>query len=153
MINFHVEILMWSTGKVLFPLFKCFVRLWGGYDIVGCYFSGVGMSCFLLQSAIPALAKHLLRPTVLILALIPFNLIFLISFYQESTLRSLSIPGGRKVAAASWGNGDGNCPLAGMGCSLRVFPSFFHASLHPPWDQKGDLLSQRARRQRGETSS
>lgn len=153
MINFHVEILMWSTRKVLFPVFKCFVRLWGGYDIVGCYFSGVGMSCFLLQSAIPALAKHLLRPTVLILAFIPFNLIFLISFFQESTLRSLSIPGGRKVAAASWGNGNGNCPLAGMGCSLRVFPSFYNASLHPPWDQKGDLLSQRARRQQGEVSS
>lgn len=74
---------MWSTRKVLFPVFKCFVRLWGGYDIVGCYFSGVGMSCFLLQSAIPALAKHLLRPTVLILALIPFNLIFFISFFRR----------------------------------------------------------------------
>lgn len=82
MINFPVEILMWSTGKVLFPVFKCFIRLWGRYDIVGCYFSGVGTSCFLLQSAIPVLAKHLLRPTVLILALTPFNLIFFNLFFS-----------------------------------------------------------------------
>lgn len=119
----------------------------------GCYFSGVGMNGSLLQGAVPALPKHLLRPTILVLALTTFNLIFWSLFFKESTLQSLSIPRGRKVAAACWGNGNGNYPLAGMGCSLWVFPSFLHASLHHPWDQKGDLLSQRARGQRGEASS
>ena len=102
------------------------------------------MNQFLVQSEVLArlLAKHLLRPIILIPVLIQCNLCFLPLFFMRGCCgfvasldawRWLLSPGKMKVGTA-------------------LFRSFLHASLHHPKDQKGDLLAQRGGGKQGEVN-